>query len=215
MTNKTQKTILIIANGESPSRKILLKLLRESDCIIAADGGCNICYEFNIYPDYIVGDLDSAKENVLNYFNDAEVIYLSDQYTHDLAKAIDFAVTLNPKLITAVSVTGKRLDHTLSNLVFLQSAKYTIPIIFYDNYGRLSIIEGQHQLDVPASTTISIFSFQPVYGLSLDGFKYILHNQDFPAGFNGLSNVTTQEGARILIDKGSLFLYIIHENITT
>lgn len=214
MKSHTLNSILIIANGEPPKPELLQELMEKSDCIIAADGGSNICYEYNIYPHFIIGDLDSIDSKVSAHFHDSEIIHIQDQNRHDLDKAIEFTRTLNPERIMVVGAFGKRLDHSLANLLLLQSIQYDCSIIFYDDYGQLSLIQGTHQLNLPANRTVSIFSFLPVYGLSLEGFKYSLQGQNFPKGFNGLSNLTVTNQAKIMIRNGSIFLYIIYEDVT-
>ena len=209
--------ILIIANGQINSAKLLNAFARRADCIIAADGGSLICYRKQIYPHFIVGDLDSVDENVLDYFRtrDTEIIHIPDQNRHDLDKALGFALTLKPAVIDVLGAFGKRLDHSLANLVFIQSQTFDIPLQFVDDYGRLSYIHGVYELDLPAGSTVSLFSFLPVAGLSLEGFEYPLHDMDFPDGFNGLSNKTIKIKSKISVRQGSLFLYCLHEDTST
>ena len=207
-------SILIIANGEIPQKGIFQKLVLEADCIVAVDGGSNICYEHNIYPNFIIGDLDSINPNVSAHFHDSEIIQLEDQNRHDLDKAIEFTRTLNPEKIMVIGAFGKRLDHSLANILLLQSIPHDCSIIFYDDYGQLSQIQGTQQLNLQANTTVSLFSFLPVFGLSLEGFQYSLQDQNFPAGFNGLSNLIVANPAKIRIKTGSIFLYSIYENVT-
>ena len=211
MNIEKNKTILIIANGDPPGDIILNQLVVKSDVIIASDGGSNICHQNNIYPHFIIGDLDSIEARLFSFFKDAEVIQLIDQETHDLAKAIGFAKTLKPRLILITAAFGKRLDHSLANLLLLQNEFKNVPLEFYDDYGQLSIITSHHQLKLSVGQTVSLFSFLPVFGLSLSGFKYPLQNKDFPSGFNGLSNVITSAAAQISIKKGFLYLYITNE----
>jgi len=206
-----RKSILIIANGEPPDDDLLNKLIDQSDIIIAADGGSNICFQKNIYPDFIIGDLDSIEPHVLSHFRDCEIIKISDQNTHDLKKAVEFCKTLKPEIIRISAAFGKRLDHSLANLLLFQESFSKIKIEFHDAYGRLSMISGEQKLTIPVGQIVSLFSFLPVIGLSISGFKYSLNDEDYPNGFNGLSNVIEQESVRIMIKKGSLFIYITNE----
>jgi len=212
-TNDNKKSVLIIANGEPPGDDILYKLVHDSDIIIAADGGSNICFQKNIYPDFIIGDLDSIEKHVLNHFKDCEIIKIADQDSHDLDKAIQFSQTLKPDIVRVIAAFGKRFDHSLANLLMLQTQYQTIPIVFYDQHGCLSMISGIYELDNPVGQVVSLFSFLPVFGLSLTGFRYSLSEANYPNGFSGLSNVIEQKCPQIRIKKGSLFLYITNENI--
>jgi thiamine pyrophosphokinase len=206
------KSILIVANGEPPRDTLIKNLIEKSDCIIAADGGSNFCYKKNIYPHFIIGDLDSIDPKALSHFKDAEIIRLAEQDTHDLDKAITFAKTLKPMVIRIVAAFGRRLDHSIANLLLLQSDSDQIMLEFYDDQGQLTAISSDQTLKLPIGQTVSLFSLLPVYGLSLRGFEYSLQNRDFPKGFNGLSNIIAADNAQISLKKGLLFLYIFHED---
>ena len=212
MKSEQIKSILIIANGEPPRDTLIKKLVDKSDCIIAADGGSNFCYKKNIYPHFIIGDLDSIDPETISHFKDAEVIRLAEQNTHDLDKAITFAKTFKPVVIRIVAAFGRRLDHSIANLLFLQSDSDQVILEFFDDQGQLTAISCDQTINLPIGQTVSLFSFLPVYGLSLRGFKYSLHNKDFPKGFNGLSNTIAADDAQISIKKGLLFLYIFYED---
>lgn len=206
------KSILIIANGQPPQDKLLNKLVADADLIIAADGGANTCFDKNIKPGFIVGDLDSIIPGVKSHFSQAEIIFCPDQNEDDFYKTLTFCKSLNPKKVIATAVLGQRFDHSLSNLFSLQSGDFNFQIELYDDYGITSIIKSEETFNIPIGTTISLMSFLPVFGITLTGFKYPLNNKDFPKGFNGLSNETTKSTAQIKIKKGSLISYVLHAN---
>jgi thiamine pyrophosphokinase len=208
------KTILIIANGQLPYKEAFLKIVKEVNCIIAVDGGSNICYTYNISPHYIIGDLDSVESEIYEHFHDVKIIHRKDQNRHDMDKGLEFAQSLNPERIWVLGAFGKRLDHSIANLLVLQSSQINCPIKFIDEYGELSLITGSNKLNCTIGHTISLFSFLPIQGLSLEGFKYPVKNKNFPEGFNGVSNITISKHPKIIIKSGSLFIYIIHENIS-
>ncbi len=210
-TQNKKNSILIIANGEPPDDILLQRLVDQSDIIIAADGGSNVCFQKNIYPDFIIGDLDSIEKNVLTHFKDCEIIKVPDQNVHDLAKAFDLTKTLNPEIIRVLAAFGKRFDHSLANLLLIQQMHKELPLEFYEQHGILSMITDTYQLAAQPGQIISLFSFLPVVGLSLSGFRYSLNDQDYPDGFSGLSNVVDQKKAMIRIKKGSLYLYVSNE----
>ena len=54
-----QKIALIICNGNPPPAKLLHQLWQEADYQVAADGGANQLYRYNLIPDAVVGDFDS------------------------------------------------------------------------------------------------------------------------------------------------------------
>jgi thiamine pyrophosphokinase len=213
MSDNKHPNLLIIANGQPPAAKILQQLIRETGLIIAVDGGSTICHHNHIQPDYIVGDLDSIPAEVSEHLKNAKLIYRPDQNFHDLEKAIEFAQSLNPQIIKIAAAFGKRADQTLANLLTLQSKFNQVPLEFYDDFGRLEIISGSRQLMLPVGQVISLFSFLPVYGITLQGFEYTVGAADYPHGFNGLSNVIARQPAQISIKHGALYLYtlLIHD----
>ena len=206
------KHILIIANGEPPGEDLLKRLVTSADLIIAADGGSKLCRQRRIRPDVIIGDFDSLEQETLTYFDQAVVIHEPDQDTHDLHKALRYAQKQNPARISIVAAFGKRLDHTLANLLLFQIEPINSEITFYDDHGELTVAHNSKQLNLPIGTTISLFSFLPVSGVSLSGFEFPLQNADFPNGFNGLSNTVQSETATISISQGFLYLYRTYAN---
>jgi thiamine pyrophosphokinase len=210
-TNINIKSVLIIANGQAPKKQILQNLIEKSDCVIAVNGGCNICFNNNIYPDYIIGDFDSIDNKLKLRFKNSEFIFGPDQKEHDLLKALKFCKTLQPQMVIATAVFGKRIDHTMSNLFILQKQKFKFSIEFVDDYGKVFIINKKYEFNLPLKHPISFLSFTPVYGVTLKGFKYDLTDKDFPKGFNGVSNEIAKKQAIVSLKKSSLIASVTHE----
>ena len=65
----------IILNGKINDYKFIKSIIKNEnyDYIICADGGANHAYEMEIIPDFIIGDLDSAKENIVDYYRNHNV----------------------------------------------------------------------------------------------------------------------------------------------
>lgn len=206
--NKQLSSVLIIANGKVPKKQLLQNLVKESDCIIAADGGCNICFKNNIHPDYVIGDFDSIDRKLKTHFKNSEFIYKPAQDEHDLLKALKFCETLNPQKVVAASVFGKRIDHTFSNLFILQNQNFKFQLEFIDDYAKVFLINKKHAFNLPPTHPISFLSYNPVFGVSLKGFKYNLNEINFPNGFNGVSNQIAKNPASIFVKKGSLIAIV-------
>ena len=62
--------ICIILNGEIKNYDYINSVVVTGsyDYIICSDGGANHAYSMNIVPDYIIGDLDSVNENIIEYY---------------------------------------------------------------------------------------------------------------------------------------------------
>lgn len=202
--------VLIIANGECPRHEILFGLAENAGTIIAADGGCLHCLEHQIKPDFIVGDLDSATPDLEVNFPESKIIHIQEQETTDLEKALNLALTLNPSKITLIAVSGRRIDHSIANLLIFQQYSEQVKLEIRDNDGVLRILPpGQHTLSLPPGSLISCFSLQPIRELTLTGFRYPLTGGSYDPTFSGISNITLETEARISFSEGRLFLYTL------
>ena len=56
---------LIMSGGEKPKDEVIRKYASSCELIIGVDKGCNYLYDLNITPQYIVGDFDSSKAEVI------------------------------------------------------------------------------------------------------------------------------------------------------
>jgi thiamine pyrophosphokinase len=205
-----KKKILLIANGVMPEQNLIDQLVQWADLIIAVDGGANHCAAHNIVPDFIVGDLDSVTEDNRNRFHQSEIVYLPDQNKHDFQKALEFIETLCPKEIRIAASWGRRFDHILANLYVIQNKRRSFRISFYDDKGILSVIDKEIIIADAVDETISLCSFAPVYGLSIEGCKFTNEQPDYPDGFIGLSNIITENPAIIRVTEGQLLLYRVY-----
>ena len=203
-----EKIVAIVLNGQALEIQRARQVLKEATTIIAADGGANYCLQHGITANYIIGDLDSIKQNARDIPEQTELIYLSDQYSTDLEKALNLAESLTPDVLRVLNATGKRSDHTIANLLFLARFNKRTKVEVYDNFGKLSFLEpAEHELTLQVGTTVSFTSFGPLQNLTLEGFKYPLRNASFPDFFVGISNVVSKWPCLVRFEQGSLIMY--------
>ena len=200
--------IAIIADGEKVQN--IGEILKDTDIIIAADGGANLCRSQKIKPDYIIGDLDSITYENVEFFSDSKFIEITEQDQTDMQKALRFALSLNPTKIIIISAFGKRTDHILGNILIFQNYDESIPLEVYDNFGGMSFYSpGKYELKLQLGQTISFFSITPIKDLSLLGFKYPVNNANYSRNFIGVSNIVNNQKCTIEFQKGKLISYII------
>src|SRR5262245_20207474 len=111
--------VLILANGEQPSRELLARLREEADLFLAADGAANALPALGLAPDVVLGDFDSLMPAARDQMNGAAYIHVHDQEASDLDKAIAYACERGARRITVTGAGGGRMDHTLTNLSLL------------------------------------------------------------------------------------------------
>ena len=110
---------LIMSGGEKPKDEVIRKYASSCELIIGVDKGCNYLYDLNITPQYIVGDFDSSKAEVIKKLENLGAVkykYNCEKDFTDSEEAFELAISKKASEIYFLGSTGKRLDHTLGNL---------------------------------------------------------------------------------------------------
>ena len=118
-----QNIALIICNGNPPPAKLLHQLWQEVDYRVAADGGANLLYCYNLIPDAVVGDFDSIKPEVRKKLPNSKLFHVKEQDTNDADKAVRHCLKRECTEIHILGAEGSRNDQFLSSLEIL--FKYT------------------------------------------------------------------------------------------
>jgi thiamine pyrophosphokinase len=203
--------ISIIANGEKTDPFILKRYTEDSHLIIAADGGLQNCYDAQIQPDYLVGDLDSYDKKLLCEFPALKTKQISDQDTTDLEKTIGFAMGFRPTQIRFFAIFGLRSDHTFANMILLQNFSNKYKVEVYDNYGKMVLFHpGKHIIKGKIGKTVSFFSFNAVKNLTIEGFKYPLKGHTDLRAFFGISNVYSSHSCKVSLSEGAILMYELY-----
>lgn len=203
---------VIVSGGTPPSYGLIKQELRDSSCLICADSGANCLYKYNIYPDVIVGDLDSIHENALKYFeckNTNILKYPREKDCTDTEIALDKAIELGANEIVLLGNTGSRIDHLLGNLgMLLKCLKLDINAIIKDEHNSISISNKPIKIKGNIGDTFSLISYyENVENLSIMGAKYPLNNHYLEIGSAlGISNEFLEEEVDITFTKGVLIV---------
>jgi thiamine pyrophosphokinase len=204
--------IAIVANGELKDRMFYENNLEKADVIICADGGANKLLEWNITPDYVIGDMDSIRDHVLERLKKKiKVIFDSDQDKTDMMRAIGLANSLNPAEITIFGAIGDNIDHTLSNLICLDQIDRKIKARILDEKNEIFLVDSELKLEGKEGDIISIIPLTDAEGLSYEGLKWSLKNKDVGFGWFGTRNRMTGNKCRISLKKGKLLVIRVRE----
>lgn len=117
------KTLMI--TGGNINKEFLEKHLEKNkyNKIIVADKGLEILNEINVKPDYIIGDFDSVKKEILEQYKDIPITYLKPEKDFtDTHMALKLAMEKGAKKITIVGAIGTRFDHSMANIHILKEA---------------------------------------------------------------------------------------------
>ncbi len=187
--------ILVIGNGNWPSKALIQTLIEKSDTIIALDGAAD---KFDSW-DIVIGDMDSIN-NQEQYEAD------TSQCDSDLAKALR-----RYDVNAVVGIEGGRLDHQLAAFTSLFETNSNA-IVYSDSWRACRVpIEGL-ELNLDIGTRCSIMPFGTVKGVNLNGCEYELSNQDIKTGTLGVGNKINSNPVNISHESGDL-LFIWEANV--
>lgn len=206
----------IIVSGGEINKETLIKIFLNNkfDNIIASDRGLEELHNYNIKPNYIIGDFDSISTNILDkYVNDSttNIIKLNPEkdYT-DTHMAAKLAIQLQSNNVTIIGATGTRMDHTISNIHILKEfIDNNIECIIINENNKIKLINKKTILNIDNEYkyTSLIPLTTSVEGLTLKGFKYPLLNATLNIGQSiGISNEQIKDKATINISDGILIL---------
>ncbi|MBT3253868.1 MAG: thiamine diphosphokinase [Candidatus Marinimicrobia bacterium] len=208
--------VLIVLAGNPPSKTLLKTEMATTDLIIAVDGGFNVFHKYNLDPDLVLGDMDSANmENV----GSIDVIPLLDQALTDLQKTLEYVFETQPvKSLTFLGGVGDRTDHLLHNLYICSSIDPQMKIIFKnelppDNDISLEIIqritpECDFDLRVTQGNTLSILPITDFGGLNSLGLEWEIVNQNHSQGFISQSNLVNKADLTFTIRSGCAYIAV-------
>lgn len=208
---------IIFSNGQIRDYNFVKNNISNYDIIICCDGGVKHTKKLNLIPDYILGDLDSAPLEIINYYKSLNVpfkIFPSKKDETDTEIGVDFAIELNVDSIDLYGSIGTRFDHTLSNAYsLLKPLKNGIKARIIDEYNIIELIDKEIIFTNKKGNTISLLPLTTkVCGITTYGLEYPLKDGTLEIGkLLGVSNVILEDIAKIVIKSGYLFVIQVQD----
>jgi thiamine pyrophosphokinase len=210
IVKEKQEPALIIANGEACSEELLGQLLEWSPFIVVLDHAIYRVLELGIKIDVWLGDFDQKHdfEAIRAAQHPLEIICTPDQEKTDLEKAIDFLIGRGFPAANIVWATGRRADHSITNITNLVRYKEQIKLVLLDDYSKIFPLLGTFEKWYTAGTPISLIPVGTVDGIHTKGLKYNLHDATLILGYViGSSNEAEADGlVRISATSGDLLI---------
>lgn len=207
------KTI-IVAGGTWPSKKLLNKEVTAKNIIIAADSGANCLWEYQITPDYLIGDFDSIDSKILQLWENKKVSierHPQNKDETDAQLALKKATSLGATEVVFLGcLGGKRVDHLLGALGLLTEASdLKIAACLKDDYQTITLLEEPTTIHGKSGEIFSLQAYgEPVKNLSISGSKYELKNYELKMGDAlTLSNEFKNQTVNIQFTSGRLLLF--------
>lgn len=202
---------LIIAAGDLPPAPLVRKLTRKAGLVVCADGGARHAMRLGITPDVILGDLDSLGRAARRHFRALPVIFISDQDSTDLEKAVEFCIGRHFRSIHAVGTFGSRIDHTTGSLGCFRKFAPRILLTLYDREGVLSLLPRRARFETAKGERLSLIPLERSEGITTKNLRYALKDGVLELGVReGISNEATAATAAVSYRKGTLLLYRFH-----
>ncbi|WP_396183382.1 thiamine diphosphokinase [Flavobacterium sp.] len=205
-----QEPALIIANGAACSQELLGQLLEWSPFVVVLDSAIERVLELEIKVDVLLGDFDSGFD--ANYYKEIqyplEIIHTPNQDKTDLEKAFDFLIERNFPAVNVVWATGKRADHTITNITSIAKFRNQLKIVLFDDHSKIHLLPQKFQKWYTKNTVISLIPIGAVHGIHSVNLFYPLQNDSLTIGYRtGSSNHVTEDGLiTIEHSKGDLLL---------
>jgi len=200
------KSAIVYCNGSPIKKSLYQKIKSKYDAdLICADGGTNSAFKIGELPKFIIGDLDSVNQEVLEYYKskNVKVIKLSRQNDTDLEKALKLCRKLKYDKVFVVGFTGKRFDHTLSNISNVLKFVKDFQIIMIENYSTLQFVTGKNSFKSEKDELISILCFDPRVKITTENLKYPLKDETLMFGQReSTSNVSIKENFGLMVKNG-------------
>jgi thiamine pyrophosphokinase len=208
---KLPDRMLLLCNGEPPSRSLVRALAAQADLVVAADGGANTARTYGVTPDIIIGDLDSIRPSTKRRFRSSIILHVRRQDNTDLEKALDFMAASGHGSVTVLGATGRRLDFTLGNLSVIWNYTAFLDITFRGDGWQAMPVGKSLVRSAPAGTVVSLIPFGNCDGITLRGLRYPLKNAPMHVGEIGVSNVVRSSPFSVRVKRGHLLLVILEK----
>lgn len=212
------KNILIISGGSLDVSWAVKWLKNKSfEYVIAVDSGLEYADALRIRVDFLLGDFDSVKSDILKKYKDntKNATYPTDKDYTDTHIAIRRAIEMGAEAICLIGATGTRLDHVMTNITVMKEAMDNgVLCEMYDKYNRIYLLSADkfstHRIsrDEQYGDYVSFVPVTAEVCLSIEGVKYPLDGYNLLLGESICqSNKIVSEYALISVHKGILAAY--------
>jgi thiamine pyrophosphokinase len=196
-----QEPALIIANGAACSQELLGQLLEWSPFIIVLDSAIERVLELGIKIDVLLGDFDRGFDP--EFYREKqfpiEIVHTPNQDKTDLEKAFDYLIEKKIPMVNVVWATGKRADHTITNLTNIVRYRNSLKIVILDDHSKIFLLPKRFEKWYPANTIISLIPIGEVTGITSHNLFYPLQNDKLTIGYRtGSSNHVKNDGIVII-----------------
>jgi thiamine pyrophosphokinase len=196
-----QEPALIIANGASCNSELMGQLLEWSPFVVVLDSAIERVLNLGIKIDVLLGDFDQGfnPEKYLESQFPIEIVHTPDQNKTDLEKAFDFLIERGHKAVNVIWATGKRADHTITNITNIVQFRNELKIVILDDHSKVFLLPNRFEKWYPKNTTLSLIPIGKVTGIHSQNLFYPLNDDNLTIGYRtGSSNHVAEDGMVVI-----------------
>ena len=158
---------VILANGDFPTHRIPLGILKNADYLVCTDGSLNALLRFKkehlsdlsiveLEPSAVVGDGDSLSDELKEKYSHIYVEYAEQDY-NDLTKATRFCIEKGYSEINYLGISGKRDDHAMANVSLLvwYLKNFKLKVKAYTDHGVFILTNKERADSIPDKAKIT------------------------------------------------------------
>jgi thiamine pyrophosphokinase len=205
-----QEPALIIANGAACNEELLGQLLEWSPLVIVLDSAVERVLELGIKVDVLLGDFDRGFD--AEYYKESqypiEIVHTPDQDKTDLEKAFDYLIEKGHKAANVIWATGKRADHTITNITNIVRFREKLKIVLFDDHSKIFLLPNKFEKWYPKNSVISLIPIGEVKEVTSENLYYPLKGDNLTIGYKTSSSNHVAEDGIVIIQhaKGDLLL---------
>lgn len=209
-----QLRAVVVANGDFPHTDRLLAIVDSADLVVAADGGANWLVDHQRLPDILLGDLDSARPEVVAALAAGRCRLLrlpAHKDETDTELALLEAAQQGASQITLLGALGGRSDHALANVLLLAMPPLAaIDARIFDGTSYLWVMRSTTTVAGSAGDLVSLIPLAgDALGVVTEGMGYPLRDETLRFGLaRGISNVLVEPTGRVHLRQG--LLLVVH-----
>lgn len=205
---------IVLAGGRIREADFYRTFFDQAELIVCADGGAALAMKLRVRPDVVIGDLDSLDDSIREWLREAGSRLLSHPARKDETDtelALKYALAQGAEEIIILGALGRRLDHTLANILLLAMPELG---------GRKArIVDEEHEvfllrdgdeifIEGKRGDLVSLLPLTgDVAGIYTEGLEYALCDGTLRFGLaRGVSNVMAAPQARIRVGEGMLLV---------
>lgn len=207
---ENQEPALIIANGAACSMDLLQQLLEWAPLVIVLDTAVSRVMELGIKVDVLLGDFDDDFD--AEYYRSLqyplEIVHAPDQMHTDLDKAYLYLIERGIKAVNVVWATGRRADHSITNMTNIARYREQLKIVLYDDYSKIFLLPYQFEKWYPKNYKLSLIPVGEAKHISTGNLAYPLSEETLKIGYrSGSSNHVSEDGfVQISYTEGDLLM---------